>query len=399
MFRQRTRLAVLLGCLFIAIPAAVRGVRLDVPRAEDFVRRWNLVATVLGDYVYMDGGEINQFENGTIDAAPAYQMNSTLSIDISTSWSTSDVSIRTIEKPNVPRNLPVIWTDREGNGGFYSWGGVFSLGRLVTRSEMWKFSADGRGGGSWSLFQDFANPEAFGRLSSTESAAYANTVDKGFSIGGWVSGDTQLGFPQFQAIPGMVSFDMRTKEISNGTTNDVGSKRSPFDTLLGGTAHFIPPNSGVGGKNGLIIILGGHKSYVDRQVTLEDSPGLDLKNLTFFDPDTRDKHWQIATGETPPYPRSKFCITGFAVPGGGYDIFIFGGRNAGQGTFYEDAYVLSLPGFVCIGGVASGIKSVDPAPQGLLLFDMTEQTWKDNYDAKAKDYIRAKSVEGWYQNG
>ncbi|KAK4665177.1 LOW QUALITY PROTEIN: uncharacterized protein QC763_0078370 [Podospora pseudopauciseta] len=339
------RLASLFGFVLIAIAAAVQGVRLDVPRVEDFVRRWNVAATVIGDYVYIDGGEINQFENGTIDEAPVYQVNSTLSIDISTSWTTSDVSIRTIGKPNAPRNAPMIWTDKEGTGGFYSWGGVFSLGRSVTGSEMWKFSADGRGGGSWSPFQDFANPEAFKILLSLERGAYANTDDKGFLIGGSVWGWTYL---DTQAIPGMVSFDMRTKEISNGTANDAGSNRSPLEKLIGARAHFIPANTGTKSHQGLILVLGGHRSYVDRQCSLEDSPGFDFRNLLFFDPETGERYWQIATGDILPYPRAHFCVTGFTVARVGYDVFIFGRRNEAQQSYYDDAYILSLPGFVWI---------------------------------------------------
>ncbi|KAK4676343.1 hypothetical protein QC764_0087450 [Podospora pseudoanserina] len=52
-----------------------------------------------------------------------------------------------------------------------------------------------------------------------------------------------------------------------------------------------------------------------------------------------------------------------------------------------------------IGGVTDKIKSVDAAPQGLLVFDMTAQTWNDNYDGKAKNYVRAKTLDEWYQNG
>lgn len=52
-----------------------------------------------------------------------------------------------------------------------------------------------------------------------------------------------------------------------------------------------------------------------------------------------------------------------------------------------------------IGGIAASHRSVDSAPQGLLIFDMTAQVWKDNYDAKAKEYVRAKRLEDWYQRG
>lgn len=52
-----------------------------------------------------------------------------------------------------------------------------------------------------------------------------------------------------------------------------------------------------------------------------------------------------------------------------------------------------------IGGNTDKIKSVDAAPQGLLIFDMTAHAWKDSYDAKAKNYSRAPIVEAWYQDG
>lgn len=187
---------------------------------------------------------------------------------------------------------------------------------------MWRFSADGRGGGSWSLVQDFPNSEAFKSLLSAESAAYANTDDKGFSIGGWVSPGSQQGIEQVQIVPGMVSFDMRTKEISNGTTNDAGPTKSPIETLIGGQAHFLPSDTGTRSETGLILLLGGHKSFVDRQIAQEDSPGFDLSNLTFFDPDSRERYWQIATRDIPPYPRVDFCVTGFAAQGGGYDMSV-----------------------------------------------------------------------------
>jgi hypothetical protein len=40
----------------------------------------------------------------------------------------------------------------------------------------------------------------------------------------------------------------------------------------------------------------------------------------------------------------------------------------------------------------------DPAPQGLLLFDMTALEWKDSYDADAAAYERNETVQKWYDD-
>lgn len=102
-----------------------------------------------------------------------------------------------------------------------------------------------------------------------------------------------------------------------------------------------------------------------------------------------------------------------------------GGANKRDKILYDDAYVLSLPGFVwtkvasspagkrqsaacvsvgkrqmlSIGGTGSAWSDQDPAPQGLQLFDMTELKWKDSYDANAAAYERAAAIKTWYTNG
>ena len=53
-----------------------------------------------------------------------------------------------------------------------------------------------------------------------------------------------------------------------------------------------------------------------------------------------------------------------------------------------------------IGGTDSGgWQEPDPAPQGLVLFDMTELKWKDSYDATAAAYKRANDIDNFYSNG
>lgn len=105
--------------------------------------------------------------------------------------------------------------------------------------------------------------------------------------------------------------------------------------------------------------------------------------------------------------------------------FLFGGTDFATEYIYNDAYILSLPGFVwtkapgspsgkrrmfscvsvgqrqvlSIGGTPGNYNEKDPAAQGLQLFDMTELKWKDSYDANAAAYQRAPDIEAWYANG
>lgn len=52
-----------------------------------------------------------------------------------------------------------------------------------------------------------------------------------------------------------------------------------------------------------------------------------------------------------------------------------------------------------IGGHNGLWKVADPAPQGLLVFDMTAMKWKDSYDASAAAYESADDLKNWYNNG
>ncbi|KAK4102835.1 hypothetical protein N658DRAFT_422866 [Parathielavia hyrcaniae] len=396
----------------------------DAPSRENFYRRGQVSATVIGNYVYFDGGEISQLVDGKPPGQQNYQsnsVNSTISIDLSKSWTTSDVVMRTIERPWYSKMNQVIWTDREA-GHFYLWGGTWIRGRNMTENTLWKFTPDGNGAGTWTV-EPAANTKFFNDLHQSERSVFVSTKDTGFAIGGIASGWTGLYRASNQIIPGMVAFNMKTKIWQNGTT-----AFSPFDSLLGGTAEYVPF-----GPNGLVVVLGGTAHPVNNGKVLDEDTArhFDFHNLTLFDPQTKRQYWQVATGTIPPSPRIAFCTAGFQNPDSGYEIFLFGGSNARDRFVYDDAYVLSLPGFVwtkvptspaglrrslacvpvgkrqvlSIGGTSigdsksKGFNEQDPAPQGLLLFDITELKWKDSYDPNAAAYVRAADIEAWYSNG
>ncbi|KAK4148060.1 uncharacterized protein C8A04DRAFT_33588 [Dichotomopilus funicola] len=395
--------------LFCALVTAV----LEVPARNTFLVREKSAATVIGDYVYVDGGELSQWSvNRVREGIPAEY---TLSIDISRSWSTSDAPIRSFLKTGPQKSGLSLWTDSQA-GEFYSWGGQFPAGLSdnITAPALWKFKVDGKGGGEWSKVRA-ANEGAFQAIRSTQLSATANTDNTAFIIGGQVDRFAEPNLTAVgQVVGGMVTYNLASRVWTNETDN------SPFKTLVGASAHFLP---GVG-SNGLIMLLGG---LSPGRVGMMDgtAPASDLYNLTFFDPETKKVYWQTTTGEIPPTPRMQACTAMIKSPDGGYEIFISGGINLRDLLTYQDAYMLSLPGFVwrkvpdipysargdatCVQIGPRHVLSMfgkdiwgltqDPAPNGMLIFDLVAMQWRDSYDATAGEYERPSDLKTWYNNG
>jgi hypothetical protein len=125
----------------------------------------------------------------------------------------------------------------------------------------------------------------------------------------WTEQDHNTADP----IPGMAAFDMKTKLWQNGTTNF-----SPYGTgtLNQATALYLPSV----GADGLIIVLGGYAPPLTSDLNQSDGPPLDLRNLTMFNPQTKRRYSQIATGTIPPSPRGQACTVVFPTSDGGYDM-------------------------------------------------------------------------------
>jgi hypothetical protein len=205
--------------------------------------------------------------------------------------------------------MQVVWTDRE-EGQFYVWGGSLDLGRVPDEDEnkLWKFTPEGKGGGTWATVA-LKNEAEFQQRKMTFLGAYANTKNTGFVIGGIVPSLQSRTY--FEAVARTATLDIKAKIWEDRTTGF-----GPFDTLVGASAHYIPNI----GPNGLIIVLGGIAPSPEGEVFLEGARPFDLRNLTFFDPHTKQTYSQIATGSIPPTPRSEFCVTGFVNTEGGYEM-------------------------------------------------------------------------------
>ncbi|GKT83741.1 kelch repeat protein [Colletotrichum tofieldiae] len=279
------------------------------PSPSLFLRRAFARVAVLSDYVYIDGGEVSQLDadGNPIKSYASNGVNSTLSIDISKSWSASEVAIKEISKESQARSGQALWKN-EATNTLWIWGGHSPNGAPRENPASWKFEADGKGGGKWSK-ETPANPTFFADLKRSEEGAFVSTPDAGFWFGGGASGWTNPN-PIPQAVPGIVTYNMTTKSWANETTNAF----SENGTVNGGSAIYIPAF----GPNGLITLMGGSTSALEpNQKT--PTGWLDFNNLTFFDPITRDWYWQQTTGNAPT-ARRGFCSVGVNGTNGTYEV-------------------------------------------------------------------------------
>ena len=372
-------------------------------------------------------------------------MNGTLSFNISTSWATSKVNIHAKGKPAPKRSRQVLWKGEDPNV-FWIWGGRTIRGinrESLTKDTIWRFTANSEGGGSWSseIPNDSDDFESMHLPSRACSATYKNI---GFSFGGemFPDSDPDIG-AEMQPVQGMITLDLESRTFSNESMPNV----SPHGTLVGATAEYIPSF----GPNGVIMLLGGYGYTLDVGSRKPEHTRR-FNNLTFFDPESREWYWQMATGDIP-RPRLDHCSVGVKSGRDTYEMcvrhspplfrllcqrrgmanavhsFLFGGYDPTNSRTYEDLYVLTLPGFewtrieATSGGprigqacVATGTRQMltvgginfqknkpwedkDPFPQGIGVFDMTELKWKDNYDHEAAAYDSPQPVQSFYAGG
>lgn len=274
-----------------------------------------MAAAVLGDFIYLDGGEVSQDgRDFRLTDTSAYLLsnylernvrrwltvrivttvNSTLSIDCTSSWTPSDVEIREVSRP---QNMPVLahqnlFTDLSTNS-FYVWGGYTPWDESVDTSFLWRFIVDGGGGGEW-VREAPGNPDFFVALARSNSGAYTQTPDTGYVFGG-----SELGSNARETganVKGVVTFDFDSKDWAQDTNGPF----SPDGSLWGATATYVNKFT----EKGLIVILGG----VTRRA--ETASGyLAFNTVQLYDVTSGTWYEQETTGDAPSR-RSHHCAVG-----------------------------------------------------------------------------------------
>ncbi|OLN83698.1 Kelch repeat-containing protein-like protein 6 [Colletotrichum chlorophyti] len=400
----------------------------DVPSVANYRRRVfaRHPASLIGDYVYFDGGEVSQVIGGKSPASqyrPSNPINTTLSIDLSKSWKPEEVEIKQTQKSAPKMMRQAIFTDNSSNA-FYIWGGFSPYGASPPRAQLWKFNTDGSGGGSWSTEIKPGN-DAFTGLTRSQGGTFVSTPDSGFYFGGYAEAgsDPNPNGP----VPGFLQFNYTATD--QAWTNHTDVPYSNYRTLVGGSAHYVPTY----GPNGLIMILGGGEHVIGSGQGVDNVGYLSFGSIWFMDPVTKEWYSQRTSGNAPG-PRMWHCTVGLQGPNNTYEIFVFGGSNIANSETYDEVHILSLPGFVwkkanytsryprdcqsCVvagqrqmisfggidrmGGKGNSVtffNSEDPLPQGLGVFDLTTLEWKDEYDAAAASYETPEIVKSWYDDG
>ncbi|KAH0563239.1 hypothetical protein GP486_002194 [Trichoglossum hirsutum] len=410
--------------------------------SQNFVRRAFHGTVVIGNTLYIDGGEEVILVDGVKSLRPP--VNKTLSIDLSTSWSNSTPpAVRVIDKDSScpSLNLVTLWANPASNT-FYAYGGELSYlvpyidGSTIPQESFWAFTVDGNGGGGWHQL-DVSSDPTWSTLTRTGGGLGAAGPNAGYNLGGYADSRTsqKTNIDGFVPIPGIQSYNY----TSGAWSNNSALGYSKFGTAqLGGMVH-VP----TWGPAGILVVIGGQTSPLDKWG--DDTTMVPLSNISVFEPQSQTWYHQIATGDIPSN-RDRFCLVG--VQGGDnstYEIFLYGG-HVGGGVYgggnqsgpvvqanegLDQVYVLSLPGFVWIqanytskdprafqkchvvggrqllsvGGINSSFVSLygafndtDPYPHGLKVFDMTEMKWTETFNASAAAYVPPDVVTTYYKD-
>ncbi len=237
-------------------------------------------------------------------------VTTTWSIDLTESWTNETVQLRSVPKTAPLLSKQIHWTDPSANS-LYVWGGFTSDGSSPSQA-LWRFTADGSGGGAWEqvVQRDYAD---FSKLKGTFGSAFTQTEDVGYSFGGAVikssDGSIAKTMPGY-ATPGLVSYNFRTGSWDNTTAT------TPPDggdgTSLNARTEYVPF-----GPHGLLLVLGGAETPVD--ATNETIVEILWNYISMVDPVTKEWHTQKTSGTKPPTVESH-CSVGVPGPNGTYEM-------------------------------------------------------------------------------
>ena len=325
-------------------------------------------------------------------------------------------------------NFGTLWAAE--NNTLYAFGGQppHPLNSTVARAvnvtnTLWRFDADGKGGGSWSTSLASAG-STFSTLKRPAGALWASGDGKGYAMGG-IRGDLYYSPDgiNWPVLGGLLAFDQDANTWSNHTVGLASG-----GALIDGGMHYAPTF----GKSGVLVALGGESRTPNSPTARPPQP---LTSVFVYD--IAENMWYTqstvgATDDSTPPPRYRFCMTGAQSTNSSYEIFMYGGAASccyGESNSKTEVYVLSLPGFVwfksndtsasprnrhtcevgagrqmiSIGGLdpttagtISAFQQEDSFSNSLGIFDMVDLTWKNNYDANAQPYVMPLAVASWY---
>ncbi|QIX01373.1 hypothetical protein AMS68_006890 [Peltaster fructicola] len=374
---------------------------------------------VAGNTLFIDGGDVTTWDrtgNGFSNGSTLTKANDTrtYSIDLTSSWSTSDVTITPIEKTtSLSFSSGTLWLNASGDS-FYQFDGGVSLTQgpynVAPPSQLWSYALNSQS----SRWTNATTPDVV-KLKRIQSGTYASGGGLGFALGGWQSYDTDqsVGLGDHY-VGGMVVFNSTSQTFTNV------SSFGDYTYSSSGAGHFVSSY----GPAGIFMPFGG--------ASMTGSV-LPLDYITMYEPTTQTWKRQRTTGDIPA-PVQNACVAGASGDNGTYEIFLFGGlQEAKDGWRQVDSsmYILSLPLFrwfrvsttavgrhrhtcslaghsqmVSVGGMVGTIKDSSvgsedlgaPDPwqqQGLGIFDMNALKWSTQYTSSAATYTSPSTIKSY----
>uniref|UniRef100_A0A8H7K4M4 Kelch repeat protein n=1 Tax=Bionectria ochroleuca TaxID=29856 RepID=A0A8H7K4M4_BIOOC len=357
-------------------------------------RRAFLSVAVLGDYLYIEGGEQSHYldsgKKGTDSNGNEFNTDAgadqavTQFIPVNQRWAPQDVQFDTIshEVSDMKMvNFPSFWAI---GSTLYRWGGQLSNGLQYAEGDKpYLFSVlPVSGGGSGLAWTKSPIPDS-NQLTGANMAS-APCDDTGFTYGGYAYKATMYA-----------EFD-DTRHISGMLMERV---------CLPGVLNYS-----------IVAVMGG--------ADLETAQYRAFTNFTFYDPYL--DRWYYQKTINPPSPMDDFCVVGIQSTHGTYEIFLYGGIDQ-SGKVSSDIWVLSLPLFrwfrytlnaseprsnhacaiagkrqmISVGGIdrtnsSDAWTSQDPWYNTLGVFDLAELKWKDVYDPNLGDYSTPTEIWSYY---
>ncbi len=247
-----------------------------------------------------------------------YPLNSTRSLDVSTSWLRSEVRLNIIDKGDCPIfNRPNLWPAPDVKS-YYSFNGDVSQAGSYYHDppvtpELWRFTPDGIKSGSWALVEPAPSPLQIeiqsqgGRVASDGNSAYI--------LGGFANWRTTLAFGYDEtteaSVDGIISYNYENMNWHNQSMAGLVPSGWWFD----GELHSVSNHGGTS----LVVALGGLTA--EPGPTLFQPSLLPFDSVGLFNPVTAEWRKQTTTGDIPP-ARRHACSVGVPGDNGTYEASV-----------------------------------------------------------------------------
>lgn len=239
-------------------------------------------------------------------------MNFTLSIDLSTSWTASDVA-------------PVVTLHQNGNSMLVRDASMFydGIANMVFfyggypyqanfQPSVWGFTPN-TGAVSWQKIYDIGIEHAttgstFPGFTFTIGSLWTSTPTAYYSLGGYIIGyaDPAISGLAATSVSGMVEYNFQEGLWTNSSDTGQGGYREEGFSVHGEAIYVS-----IYGKDGIIVFVGGDTPTT--QAWDGGSALAQFSDITIYDISSGNYYQQTATGSSIPMGRIQFCAVGVSA--------------------------------------------------------------------------------------